>query len=158
MGITSSVIGLKKFTITARIKNYKRIIKKKKKKHDKIVLLAKNKLYRIEVLIFKTLIDSNISLDDSMLIKNVLKEYDNLKEEINNFNEVLLFKLQKETEMKTRTVANIKNGRILLLSNCAVRNNKLSRFIKKEEASGLLDSLGIKTALSKNLLVSLLLF
>ena len=32
-------------------------MKKKKKKHDKIVLLAKTKLNTIEVLVFKTLID-----------------------------------------------------------------------------------------------------
>ena len=42
-------MGLKICTITAEIKNYKSIIKKKKKKHDKIVLLAKSKLNRIEV-------------------------------------------------------------------------------------------------------------
>ena len=43
------------------IKKYKPIIKKKKKKHDKIVLLAKYKLNSIEVLNSKGLIDSNIS-------------------------------------------------------------------------------------------------
>ena len=41
VGITSSGIGLKICTITAGIKKYKLIIKKKKKKHDKIGLLAK---------------------------------------------------------------------------------------------------------------------
>ena len=59
--VTSSAIGLKMCTITAGIKNYKSIIKKNKKKHDKIVLLAKSKLNSTEVLISKTLIDSNIS-------------------------------------------------------------------------------------------------
>ena len=43
MGITSSTIGLKICVITAGIKKYKSIIKKKKKKPDKIVLLAKSK-------------------------------------------------------------------------------------------------------------------
>ena len=47
IGITSSVIGLKICAITAGIKKYKSIIKKKKKKHDKIVLLPKTKLNRI---------------------------------------------------------------------------------------------------------------
>ena len=37
IGITSSAIGLKICAITAGIKKYKLIIKKKKKKHDKIV-------------------------------------------------------------------------------------------------------------------------
>ena len=42
--ITSSAIGLKFFAITAGIKKYKSITKKKKKKHNKIILLAKTKL------------------------------------------------------------------------------------------------------------------
>ena len=70
--------------MAAGIKNYKSIIKKKKKKHDKIVLLAKSKLNSIEVLISKALIDSNISYDVFVLINNVLKEYDDMKEEIKN--------------------------------------------------------------------------
>ena len=43
----------KNFTITEGIKKYKSIIKKKKKKHDKIVLLGKDMLNTIEVLISK---------------------------------------------------------------------------------------------------------
>ena len=42
IGITSSAVGLKICAITAKIKKYKSVIKKKKKKHDKIVLFAKN--------------------------------------------------------------------------------------------------------------------
>ena len=60
------------------------IIKKKKKKHDTIVLLAKSKLNSIEVLISKALIDSNISHDEFVLINNALKEYSKMKEEITN--------------------------------------------------------------------------
>ena len=37
----------------------------------------------------------------------------------------------------------------MLLSKSAVRDSKKSRFIKEEEGSGLLSSLGIKTPLSK---------
>ena len=37
----------------------------------------------------------------------------------------------------------------MLLSKCSVCNNKNSNFIKEQEASGLLSSLGIKTSLSK---------
>ena len=80
IGITSSEVGLKIFAIDAGIKRYKSIIKKKKKKHDKIVLLAKSKLNSVEVLISKVLIDSNISHDEFALINNVLKEYDSMKE------------------------------------------------------------------------------
>ena len=78
-GITSSAIGLKTYAITKAIKKYKSITKKKKKKHDKIVLLAKSKLNSIEVLISKALIDSSISHDELVLKNNVLKEYNGMK-------------------------------------------------------------------------------
>ena len=85
MGITSSTIGLKICAIAAGIKKYKSIIKKKKKKrHDKIVLLAKSKLNSIAVLIFKVLIDSDISHDEFDSINNVRKEYDEIKKETKN--------------------------------------------------------------------------
>ena len=85
IGITSSTIGLK-ILITAGIKKCKSIIKKKKKRHDKILLLAKSKLNSVEVLISEALIDSNISHDDFILINNVQKEFNDMKEEIKNFN------------------------------------------------------------------------
>ena len=49
--------------------------------HDETVLLTKSKLNSIEVLIYKALIDSNISHDKFILINNVLKDYDDMKEE-----------------------------------------------------------------------------
>ena len=61
VGIASSTIAWKICVIIAGIKNYRSIIKKRKKKHDKILFLAKSKLKSIEVLISKVLIDSNIS-------------------------------------------------------------------------------------------------
>ena len=57
IGITSSLIGLKICAITAVIKKYKSLIKKKKKNHDKIVLLAISKLNSLKALISKALID-----------------------------------------------------------------------------------------------------
>ena len=60
------------------------IIKKRKKKHDKIVLLAKSKLNNMQGLIYMALIDSNISHDEFVLINNVLKVYDHMKEGIKN--------------------------------------------------------------------------
>ena len=75
IGTTSSATGLKLCAITAGIKRYNSIIKKRKKKHDKIVLLAKSKLNNIEVLISKVLINLFISHNEFVLINNVLKEY-----------------------------------------------------------------------------------
>ena len=45
---TSSAVGLQICVIAAGIKKYKSIIKKKKKKLDKIVVLAKSKLNETE--------------------------------------------------------------------------------------------------------------
>ena len=41
------------------------------------------------------------------------------------------------------------NGRVMILSKCAMCGSKKSRFIKNQEAKGLLSKLGIKTPLSK---------
>ena len=41
------------------------------------------------------------------------------------------------------------NGRVMILSKCAICGSKKSRFIKNQEAKGLLSKLGIKTPLSK---------
>ena len=80
--IKSFAVGIKICTITATIKKYKSIIKKKKKKHNKIVLLGKKKLNTIGVLISKALIDSYISHEKFVSVINVLKEYNEIKEEI----------------------------------------------------------------------------
>ena len=62
VGIASSAIGTKICAIIAVIKKYQSRIKKiKKKKHYKIVILEKNKLNSVEVLLSKTLFESNIS-------------------------------------------------------------------------------------------------
>ena len=72
--IRRKYIGLKIYAITARIKKYKPIIKKKWKKHDTIVLLAKTKLNTIKVLISKALINSYINHDEFVSVNNMLRE------------------------------------------------------------------------------------
>ena len=67
-------------------------------------------------------------------------------------------KCRKNTKSKNPKVARTKNGRIMLLSKCALCDSKKLKFIKQQEASGLLSSLGIKTLLSKIHLVGPLLF
>ena len=71
------------------------MIKKKKKKHYKIVLLAKTKLNIIESLNSRNLIDSHIIHDEFVLVNNVLSIYDDMKEEIKNLkNSTVNVKLQ----------------------------------------------------------------
>ena len=76
VGITSSSVGLKICAITTGLKKYNSIIKKEKKKNDKIMLLDAT-----EVLISKSLIDSYINHDEFVSVNNVLKEYNEMKEE-----------------------------------------------------------------------------
>ena len=56
---------------------------------------------------------------------------------------------KKDTENKNPKVFKTKNGRIILRSTCSECNNKKTRFISKNEGSGLLSSLGIRTPLKK---------
>ena len=58
------------------------MIKKKKKKHDEVVLLRKTKLDCIKGLISRCLTDSYIGRNYFLLI-DVLRKYDDMKEEIN---------------------------------------------------------------------------
>ena len=58
-------------------------------------------------------------------------------------------KCKKDTENINPRVSNTSNGKTMLLSKCAKCGSKKSRFIKNQEAKGLLSKLGIKTPLSK---------
>ena len=49
-----------------------------------------------------------------------------------------------------------KNNRLLMQSKCSVCGTKKSRFVKKQDAEGLLSNLGIKTPLSKIPLLNVL--
>ena len=63
--------------------------------------------------------------------------------------------MQKTTTKKNKTnsisplISQTKNGRTMILPKCPVCNTKKSRFIKKQDAKGLLSNLGIRTPLSK---------
>ena len=172
-GITSSEVGLKIYAITAGIKKYKSTIEKNKKKHDKIVLLAKSKLNSMKILISEAFIDSNISHDEFVLMNNVLNKYDEMKEQIKNLrlNQVYRrfysihktmlsyrLKYRKNTEIENLKVTRKKTGSIMLLSKCAVCDSKNSKLIREQKPRGLVSSLRIKTPLSKILLVVPLLF
>ena len=58
-------------------------------------------------------------------------------------------KCRKDTENINPRVSNTSNGRKMILSKCAICGSKKSRFIKDQEAKGLLINLGVRTPLSK---------
>ena len=56
---------------------------------------------------------------------------------------------RKNTGNKNGKVFKTRNGRLLLKSLCTRCGNKTSRFVSKDEGSGILSSLGIKAHLLK---------
>ena len=66
--------------------------------------------------------------------------------------------MQKSTESTDPKVSATTNGKKMLLSKCAICGSKKSKFIKKQETKGLLSNLGIRTPLSKILLLGDILF
>ena len=80
--IASSAVGLKICKITAGIKKYNLIIKKKRKKHEKVVSLGKTKLNTIEVVVPKALRDLYINHDEFASVNNMLREYNKMKDEM----------------------------------------------------------------------------
>ena len=52
-------------------------------------------------------------------------------------------KCRKDTDNVNPKISKTSNGRTMVLSNCAICNSKKSRFIKNQEAKGLLSNLGI---------------
>ena len=58
-------------------------------------------------------------------------------------------KCRKNTENINPKVSKKSNGRTMVLSKCAICDSKKSRFIKNQEAKGLLSNLGVRTPLNK---------
>ena len=57
--------------------------------------------------------------------------------------------MQKYKKNLDSKVLKTKNGKTMLSSKCAVCNSKNQAFMKKQEAKGILSSLGLETPLSK---------
>ena len=65
-------------------------------------------------------------------------------------------KCRKNTENLDSKIFQTKNNRLIMQSKCPVCGIKKSRFVKEQEAKGLLSNLGIKTPLSKTPLLDVL--
>ena len=60
------------------------ITRKKKKKCDKILILAKSKLDSIETLVFQAIIDMEISHEEFNVIIREKQKYEKMKENVRN--------------------------------------------------------------------------
>ena len=70
----------------------------------------------------------------------------------------ITWSVEKIQKVKSKSCKEKKQKNNAFIKKCAVCNSKKSKFIKQQEAIGLLSSLGIKTPLSKIPLVGLYLF
>ena len=90
IGVPAGIVGAScSFTFSITSGFVKRLFKKirsKKKKHNKIVMLARSKLNSIESKISKALMDNEISHEDFDAIINEEKKYRELKESIRMMN------------------------------------------------------------------------
>ena len=58
-------------------------------------------------------------------------------------------KCKKYTKNINPQVSSTSNGKMMILSKCAISGSKKSKLIEKQDAKGILSNLGIKTPLSK---------
>ena len=98
VGIAGSSLTLIFMISTGINKSLLRVIKKRKKKHNKIIALAKSKLNMIDTLLSSALNDSKISHGE---FTNIIteKKYENIKENIKDTAE--LSSLERTTELSS---------------------------------------------------------
>ena len=75
------------YLTTEIIKQLLSITRNKKKKHDKILILAKSKLDSIKTLVFQALIDMEISHEEFNAIIREKQKYERMKENLRNASE-----------------------------------------------------------------------
>ena len=63
---------------------------------------------------------------------------------------------RKYTKNNNPKIVRNRQNRLMIQSNCANCSSKKSRFIKEQQAKGILSNLGIKTPLSKGVLILIL--
>ena len=107
-------------------------------------MLARSKLNSIESKISEALMNNQINHEDFMTIRNTMIFY--------------CLKCKKNTESINPRVLKSNNGKTMILSKCAICGSKKSKFIKKQEASGILSSVGIRTPLNKSPVLGDMLF
>ena len=67
-------------------------------------------------------------------------------------------KCSRNTESINSKVSKTTNGNAMILSTCATCGSKKSKFIKQQEAKGLLSNLGLRTPLNKIPVLGYILF
>ena len=63
--------------------------------------------------------------------------------------ELYCLKCKKYTKNINPQVFSTSNGKLMIISKCAICSSEKSKFIKKQQTKGILSSLGIRTQLNK---------
>ena len=74
--------------------------KNKKKKHDKILMLAKSKINSIETLISQSLVDMGISHEEFVTILKEKDKYEKMKDNLKSENEK--YKIMRLSSVKSK--------------------------------------------------------
>ena len=121
VGIRSASCSLA-FSITTRfIKEFLKTIRNKKKKHNKIVMLARSKLNSIESKISEALINNEISHEDFMTILNEEKKYWELKKSI---------RMMNSQRSDVQKISLIEEGRKIGINEVIKRNEIINNSLK----------------------------
>ena len=100
-GIASASLTLIFSLTTGIVKKLLNITRNKKKKHDKILMLAKSKLNSIETLISQALIDLDISHEEFITILKEKDKYERMKENLRSENKE--YKIMRLSSIKSKT-------------------------------------------------------
>ena len=87
MGIASAIFTLIFSLPTKIVKKVLSITRDKKKKHDKILMLARSKLNSIATLVSLALVDIEISHEELVMIFKEEDKYEKMKENVRNVSE-----------------------------------------------------------------------
>ena len=101
VGIASASLTLFFSLTTGIVKKLLNITRNKKKKHDKILMLAKSKLNSIETLISQALIDMDISHEEFVRILKEKDKYGKMKENLRSENEE--YEIMRLSSVKSKT-------------------------------------------------------
>ena len=101
VGIASASFTLIFSLTTGIIKKLLSITRNKKKKHDKILMLAKSKLSSIETLVSQALIDMEISHEEFNAIIREEEKYERMKENMRNVSECSSAKKQENIRLNS---------------------------------------------------------
>ena len=101
VGIARASLTLIYSLTTGIVKKLLNITRNKRKKHDKILMLAKSKLNNIETLISQALIDLDIRHEDFVRIVKEKGKYEKMKENLRSENKE--YKIMRLSSIKSKT-------------------------------------------------------